>query len=170
MKFVITILFLFIFVCAIACKEISFQSLLRHESLSIHIRVNCARIVPLLSEHENAYISSCTQRILIIFFFKYSLVSILLTTEISSILTAVAIEFTRKKGKKSVFLASPTVENHLFVAQFWSNENSFLRPFCSQYFPLSNHVNRSQLWFRFTDQILQKLPKHTLWPFYVTTD
>jgi len=112
---------------------------------SIRIWVNCARIVPLFSEHENAYISSCTRRILIIFFSKYSLVSILLTTKISSFLTAAAIEFTSQKGKKSVLLALSTVENHLFVPQFRSDENSFLRRFCSQDFPLSDHIYRSQL-------------------------
>ena len=33
-----------------------------------HIWVNSARIVPLLSEHKNAYISTSTQRTLIVFF------------------------------------------------------------------------------------------------------
>jgi hypothetical protein len=100
------------------------------------------------------------------FFFKYSLESILLTVKIWSLLAAVATEFSNKKGQRSVFLAVSTYKNHLSVPQFWLDENSFLQPFCSQDFPLSGNINWSQLRFRLTDQILQKLPKHTLWPFY----
>ena len=82
------------------------------------IWVNCARIVPLPSEHENAYISTSTQRILIIFFLKYFLVSTLLTVKISSFLAAVATEFSSKKGKKPVLFEDPTRENHFSAPQF----------------------------------------------------
>jgi hypothetical protein len=88
-------------------------------------RLSRARIVRLRSENaENAYISTSI-RWISIFFFQYSLVSILLTTEVSSFWAAVATEFSRKKGKKSVLFAPSTVENHFSVPQFWLHQNNF---------------------------------------------
>jgi hypothetical protein len=95
------------------------------------IWVSCTRSVPLLSEHENAYISTSTRRIWTIVFLKHFVESILLTVKLSSFWLSALRSFQSRKVKNHCFFGNPYQWESLFYPDFWLDENNLLELFRS---------------------------------------